>query len=164
MKISFWKSRAFWWYWLPPLVWCSLVLTLSGDLGSGKNTLGLLKWLLSWLSLTQAQFHEINFIVRKTIGHFGNYAVLSFLWFRAIRAQPGSSPGRAFLWSLALCLGVALLDEAHQAMVVSRGSSLQDVALDLSGAATMGLISAVFWRRRLNLAPGKALVRPRSGD
>jgi VanZ family protein len=155
LNITFWKTRTFWWYWLPPLAWCGMVLIISGDLGSGKNTLGVLKWLLSWLPLNQVQFNQLNSYIRKTIGHFGNYGFLGFLWFRAFREQPGSPPGRAFLWSMLFCLAVALMDEGHQAMFASRGSSLRDVALDMSGAATLGLISAVFWERRLRLAAGK---------
>jgi VanZ family protein len=151
----FWKTRTFWWYWLPPLAWCGVVLIMSGDLGAGKNTLGILKWLLSWLPLNQVQFNQLNSYIRKTIGHFGNYGFLAFLWFRAFREQPGSPPGRAFLWSMLLCLAVALMDEGHQAMFTSRGSSLWDVALDMSGAATLGLIAAYFWGRRIRLAAGK---------
>lgn len=154
MNITFWKTRTFWWYWLPPLAWCLVVVILSGDLGSSNNTLGILKWLLSWLPLKQAQLNQLHVYVRKAFGHFGNYGFLFFLWFRAFREQPGSFPGRAFFWSMILCLAVALIDEGHQALFVTRGSSLWDVALDLSGAATVGLVTVFFWGRRSRWAAG----------
>ena len=94
--------------------------------------------------LSPAQFNLIHFYVRKTLGHFGNYAFLYFLWFRAFRGQMGYRPGRTFLWSLGLCLSLALLDEGHQALFASRGSSLLDVALDLAGASTAALITSIF--------------------
>ena len=40
---------------------------------------------------------------------------------------------------------MALLDEGHQAMFASRGSSLRDVALDLSGAAAAALVTWIIW-------------------
>lgn len=133
------------WYWLPPLAWCGVVLGLSGDLGSSQHTYVLLKWLLSWSPpVSPAQFDLIHFYFRKTLGHFGNYAFVYFLWFRAFRGQKGYQPGRAFLWSLGLCLSLALLDEGHQALFPSRGSSLRDVALDLAGASTAALITSIF--------------------
>ncbi len=149
MNISFLRSREFLAYWLPALAWCGLVLCLSGDLGSSQNTLGILKWLLSWfLPLSPDQFNLINFYFRKTVGHFSNYAFLYFLWFRAFRVPRGHGAGRACLYSLGLGLGLALLDEGRQAFFASRGSSLWDVALDLSGALTAALIVSIFWPHR----------------
>ena len=116
MNISFWRGKEFWWYWLPPLSWCAMIVVVSGDLGSAKHTRASLKWLLSWWSLDPAQFNQIHFYVRKTVGHFGNYAFLYFLWFRAFRSNPDHRPRWVCLWSLALCLVLALLDEGHQAM------------------------------------------------
>lgn len=149
MNISFLRSRGFLWYWLPPLAWCGVVLGLSGDLGSSQHTFGLLKWLLSWFPpLSQAQFELIHLYFRKTVGHFGNYAFVYFLWFRAFRGQMGYRQGRAILWSLGLCLGLAILDEGHQALFPSRGSKLLDVALDLGGASTAALLTSIFWTPR----------------
>ena len=69
----------------------------------------------------------------------------SFLWFRAFRSNPGHRPWRVYLFSLVLCLIPALLDEGHQAMFASRGSSLKDVALDMSGATVAALITRFVW-------------------
>lgn len=150
MQISWLRSRDFLWYWLPPLAWCGTVLLMSGDLGSTKHTGSILEWLLSWFPpLPPAQFKLIHFYVRKTIGHFGNYACLYFLWFRACRGQLGWTSGRTFLLAIGICLALALMDEGHQAMFDSRSSSLWDVALDLSGALTAALVTWIIWPSRL---------------
>lgn len=149
MNISFLRNRELLWYWLPPLAWCGLILSLSGEIGAGQNTRIILTWLLSWFPpLSPAQFDLVHFYFRKTLGHFCNYAVLYFLWFRALRVQRGFGAGRTCLYSLGFCLGVALLDEGRQALFASRSSSLWDVALDLAGALTSALITAVFLSSR----------------
>lgn len=146
MQISLLRSRDFLWYWLPPLAWCGMMLFISGDLGSANNTGAILKWLLSWFPpLSPAQFDLIHFYVRKTIGHFGNYAFLYFLWFRAFRGQLGWTTGRTFSLAIGVCLAMALMDEGHQLMFISRTGSLRDVALDLSGAATAALFTWIIW-------------------
>jgi VanZ family protein len=132
-------------YWLPPLLWGLAVLCLSGDLGSGKNTLGILKWLCSWfVDLEPAQFNTLNFYVRKT-GHVLAYGLMYFLWFRAFRAQAHYGPGRACLWSLGFCLFYALMDEGRQWFYASRGASIYDVFLDMSAAGLAALIAGAVW-------------------
>jgi VanZ family protein len=114
------------------------MLALSGDLGSSNNTGKLLQWLLPTLS--PAHFELIHFYLRKGVGHIGDYGFLYFLWFRAFRAHLGYRGGRAFLWSLGLCLAMALLDEGHQSLLASRTGCLGDVGLDLAGSCGAALI------------------------
>jgi VanZ family protein len=118
------------------------MLALSGDLGSGNNTGKLLHWLLP--NLSPAHFELIHFYLRKGLGHVGDYGFLYFLWFRAFRGGLGYRGGRAFLWSLGLCLAVALLDEGHQTLLASRTGSLRDVGLDLAGSSGAALILTIF--------------------
>jgi len=132
-------------YWLPPVFWGLAVLCLSGDLGSGKNTLGILKWLFAWfVDLTPAQLKIINFYVRKT-GHFMAYGLMYVLWFRAFRAQAHYGPWRTCLWSLGFCLFFASMDEGRQWFYPSRGASIRDVILDMSGASLTALIVGAVW-------------------
>ena len=121
------------------------MLCLSGDLGSGKNTLGLLKWLFSWfVDLEPAQFKMINAYGRKT-GHVLAYGLMYFLWFRAFRAHANYGVWRACFWSLGLCLFFASMDEGRQWFFTSRGPSIRDILLDLSGASLAALITAAMW-------------------
>jgi VanZ family protein len=118
---------------------------MSGDLGSGKNTLGLLKWLFSWfVDLEPAQLNLINFYARKT-GHVLAYGVMNILWFRAFRAQAHYGPWRACLWSLGFCLAFSSMDEGRQWFYASRGGNVQDVMLDMSGASLAALIAGAVW-------------------
>jgi VanZ family protein len=118
------------------------MLALSGDLGSANTTGKLLHWLLPTLS--PAHFELIHFYLRKGVGHVGDYGFLCFLWFRAFRGGLGYRGGRAFLWSLGLCLALALLDEGHQTLLASRSGSLRDVGLDLAGSSGAALILTIF--------------------
>ena len=114
-------------------------------MGSGKNSLGILKWLLSWfVDLEPAQLKLINFYVRKT-GHVLAYGLMSLLWFRAFRAHAHYGPWRACLWSLGLCLLNSTMDEGRQWFYVTRGGSIIDVCLDMSGASLTALIAAMVW-------------------
>jgi VanZ family protein len=91
-----------------------------------------------------AQLKLINFYVRKT-GHVLAYGLMSLLWFRAFRAQANYGPWRACLWSLGLCLLFASMDEVRQWFSITRGGSIVDVLLDMSGASLTALIAAAVW-------------------
>jgi len=141
----FWQRPNFLYYWHPPVLWGLAVICISGDLGSGKNTLGILKWLLSrFVTLKPAQISLINFSVQKT-GHVLAYGLMYFLWFRAFRGYADYGPRRACLWSLGCCLGFALMDEGRQWFSLSRGASIYDVILDMSGASLAALITGAAW-------------------
>jgi VanZ family protein len=96
------------------------------------------------VDLGPAQLKLINFYVRKT-GHFLAYGLMYFLWFRAFRAQAHYGPRRACLWSLGFCLFYASMDEGRQWFFITRGGSISDVLLDMSGAGLAALIAAAFW-------------------
>jgi VanZ family protein len=129
------------------------VLCLSGDLGSGKNTLGILKWLFSWfVDLELAQLNLINVYARKT-GHVMAYGLMYFLWFRAFREDVNYGPRRACLWSLGFCLFFSSMDEGRQWFYASRGASIWDVILDMSGASLTALIAAAVWTPGTKTAP-----------
>jgi VanZ family protein len=141
LEISHPKGRNFLRYWLPVLVWSGVMLALSGDLGSSDHTGKILHWLLP--NLSEDDFNVIHFYLRKGVGHVFDYGILYFVWSRAFRGDLGYRGGRAFLWSLGVCLTVALLDEGHQSFLASRTGSLSDVALDLAGSSLAALILAI---------------------
>ena len=121
---------------------------MSGDLGSGNNSLGILKWLFSgFVALEPAQLNMINFYVRKT-GHVLAYGLMYFFWFRAFRGHADCGPWRACLWSLGCCLFYSSMDEGRQWFYPSRTASIGDVILDMSGASLAALITAAVWRPR----------------
>ena len=68
-----------------------------------------------------------------------------FLWFRAFRGHADYGPWRACLWSLGFCLFFASMDEGRQWFYASRGASVDDVILDMSGASLAALITGAVW-------------------
>jgi VanZ family protein len=78
----------------------------------------------------------IDLIGRKLI-HFAEYALLTFLWWRALVTV--TSPGKAALFAFLLASGYAATDEYHQTFVEGRHGSPVDWAIDSAGAALVAL-------------------------
>jgi VanZ family protein len=104
--------------WLPPLVLMGLIWFFSAQpsLDSG----------LGWIDT-----------VGRKLTHFGEYALLSFLWWRLLRT---SMPDRrAALVALLLASLYAATDEVHQSFVDGRHGTPIDWAIDTAGAAAAAL-------------------------
>ena len=104
--------------WAPPLVLMAVIFLLSAqpDLNSG---LGL-----------------ADTIGRKLV-HFAEYALLAFLWARALRTRMDAR--RAALIALLVTSLYAATDEFHQTFVEGRAGKPLDWAIDTAGAATVTL-------------------------
>jgi VanZ family protein len=113
--------------WLPPLALMGAIFFFSAQpsLDSG----------LGW----------IDHVGRKLV-HFGEYAVLCFLWWRALAAS--TNPRRAVLLALVLASAYAVTDEYHQTFVEGRHGSPVDWLIDSAGAAATAL-----WLRSRSRAP-----------
>jgi VanZ family protein len=100
--------------WLPPVLLMALIFFLSDQpsLNSG----------LGW----------IDTVGRKLL-HFCEYALLCFLWWRALRTVV--PPGRAALVAFAIASAYAATDEFHQTFVEGRHGTPVDWAIDSAGAA-----------------------------
>lgn len=116
--------------WLPPIALMGVIFLLSAQphLSSGLG---------AW-----------DLIGRKFI-HAGEYALLCFLWWRALRTKV--SHRAALACAFALAVGYSATDELHQTFVNGRHGTPVDVLIDAVGA---GL---VVWRldelRRRRRAP-----------
>jgi VanZ family protein len=110
-------------FWAPPVVLMAVIFDLSAqtDLNSGLGTL--------------------DFIGRKII-HASEYALLTFLWWRALRTI--AAPQRAIALAFAIAVGYAATDEFHQHFVSGRHGTPVDVCIDAAGAA----LAATFLQRR----------------
>lgn len=114
--------------WAPPIALMALIFWFSAqpDLSSG---LGL-----------------IDYIGRKIV-HACEYALLCFLWWRALRTvMPGS---RALVVAVAISAGYAVTDELHQTTVEGRHGTPVDVLIDSLGATVAALL---IHRRRTAVA------------
>lgn len=124
------------WMWIPAVAWMGMVLLASSDPFSARNTAVVLRVVLDWSfgSVDPQTFNLVHVLVRKS-AHFTEYAILSALWFRALRVHLNSLWRiRWALLGLVISLSVAVLDEWHQSLVPSRTSSARDVLLDIAGA------------------------------
>ena len=104
--------------WLPPFVLMGVNFVLSAQ-PSHDSGLGV-----------------ADLIGRKLI-HFGEYALLCFLWWRALVTV--TTPRRAALLAFLLASGYALTDEYHQTFVDGRHGTPVDWLIDSAGAAAAAL-------------------------
>jgi VanZ family protein len=112
--------------WLPPVLLMGLIFFFSAQpsLDSG----------LGW----------IDSVGRKLV-HFGEYALLCFLWWRLLRARLPDR--RAALAAFLISTLYAATDEFHQSFVDGRHGTPVDWAIDTAGAAAAAI--AVTARRRV---------------
>jgi VanZ family protein len=99
------------------------VLSAQPDLSSGLGT--------------------IDLVLRKLV-HMLEYALLCFLWWRALRTTRAGC-WQAALIAFALSVGYAATDEYHQTFVEGRHGGVEDVGLDAVGA---GAVALAVGRRR----------------
>lgn len=104
--------------WLPPLLLMAVIFALSAqsDLNSGLGTIDL---------------------VGRKIVHASEYALLCFLWWRALRTV--APPGRAVALAFAIAVAYACTDEIHQRSVHGRHGSPVDVGIDSVGAGAAAI-------------------------
>jgi VanZ family protein len=113
--------------WLPPLVLMAVIFLLSAQpsLEVGLGTFEL---------------------VGRKLVHFGEYALLCLLLWRAF--EPGLGPRGAALVGLLISSGYAATDELHQAFVEGRNGSPVDWLIDTAGAAVMAFLLRSGLRRQ----------------
>lgn len=104
--------------WAPPLVLMAVIFYFSAQpsLSSGLGV--------------------IDYVGRKFV-HAGEYALLCFLWWRALRTVFDRTMGLAAAWLVASLYAVS--DEYHQTFVDGRHGTWVDVTIDSMGAALLAL-------------------------
>jgi len=147
------KLRVFARYWLPILLWLALIFAASNDRQSAERSSRIIGPLIHWLfpQLPEATVKDVVTVVRKW-AHVTEYAVLTWLFWRAVRKPVRNDP-RPWNWReagivMACVVLFAIGDEIHQSFVPSRQASHWDVLIDLTGAL-LGLLAIwVFGRWR----------------
>lgn len=131
--------------WGPAIVWMGVIYMMSampGDV-SGETSGRLVHMILWAISLVFGEefaaglpLETVHLIIRKA-AHMAEYAVLFFLYRRALKLSGGKHPGMAALF-LSACY--AATDEWHQSFVADRAPSVVDVFIDTLGAAAMWIL------------------------
>lgn len=109
--------------WFLLIFWMGLIFYLSGQpfLSSGFTP-------------------KEDFILRK-IAHIGEFAILTFLFFRALKNHKIFS--NPILWSAIFSIIYAISDEVHQLFVLGRAGKAEDVITDGIGVL---IAAGLVWR------------------
>lgn len=137
-------------YWLPLLIWISVIFVGSTNLMSAEHTSRFVVPFLLWLKPGMSpQTIWLILIAARKCAHVTEYAVLSLLLWRALRAVPILHKKALTVFGVVMvgCALFAASDEFHQIFVKSRTPSVRDVLLDIAGAILGLLVGASFARR-----------------
>jgi VanZ family protein len=99
-------------------------------------------------------------VVLRKLAHFTEYAVLTGLWWRALRGLGVRFP---LACAMAISLGYAATDEFHQTFVDGRQGSPVDVLIDSAGIVTAATVIAIL-RLRAAPDPGTLAAERRVGE
>jgi VanZ family protein len=135
--------------WTAVALWSAVIFSLSGDSFSADQTSRIIGPLLDFFfpGLDPQTRGLVHLAVRK-LAHFGEYAVLGALTFRALRIGRPGGELRSALLGFCFVLAVAALDESGQALRTARTGSKRDVLLDATGGAA-GICVALGARARM---------------
>jgi VanZ family protein len=104
-------------------------------------------FLVSALStLPQAGEGALDVVIKK-LGHVTEYAILGWLWWRAL-SNPKAVTTRPRFWALIISVAYAITDEFHQSLVPLRHPKVSDVLIDTVGIALALLF--IWGRERLH--------------
>ena len=141
-------SGRFFKYWLPVMVWMTLIFGASTGLGRPENTSRFVRPILIWLfpHISEDTIDQVHLVVRKT-AHFVEYSILGVLIWRLIHFDPAwaACRSRELLTALLVAALYAASDEFHQSFVPGREAAMHDVLLDPCGA---GFGLAALWAAR----------------
>jgi len=138
------------WRWGPVALWFFLISSVSTDAFSAEETGALLLPLLRLLlpGMSEAGLEALHIALRKA-GHVAEFGVLALLAYRALAWGRSGWQGRAAASAALLAVGLAMVDEGHQAAFTgSRMASIADVGWDALGALMgLGGVWFIFWCR-----------------
>lgn len=110
--------------WLPPLALMGLIFFLSATPSDDVD-------------------RGLAYFLGRKLGHFTEYALLTALWWRALRTRVAGRT--AIVAAVAIAVIYAATDEIHQTSVEGRHGTPVDVLIDAAGALTA---ATVIVRRR----------------
>lgn len=127
----------------PLIVWAGVIFYLSGSGGSSLETSRFIRPLIEFLfpSASPETITYIHFAVRKS-AHFVVYFVLGIV---ASRAFARGDTFRKYwpLYSLAVVITIASIDEFHQSFEPERTGAVADVLLDIFGGTMAAAVYAL---------------------
>jgi len=135
-------------YWLPLLLWMSLIFIGSADSASVNRSSRILGPIVRWIfpNMSEEGVDTCVLIARKC-AHLTEYGFCAILVWRVLRKNTRHERRpwnwREARWAWLIVFACACMDEIHQSFVPGRGASVHDVLLDMLGA-TLALL--LLWR------------------
>ncbi len=133
----------------PLILWTGVILFLSTSQASMAETSRFIRPLIEFFfpSAAPDTFLLAHAFIRKT-AHFVEYAVLALFAARAFSNSSVNILSRYWaLFSFALVILIAVIDESNQSLDASRTGSAWDALLDTSGGLSAILIFYLILRR-----------------
>ncbi|HTP70382.1 MAG TPA: VanZ family protein [Dongiaceae bacterium] len=122
-------------YWLPAIVIAVLISAFSTRYFSAEETARVIFPILHWLFpfANRHALHFAHFLIRKA-AHITEFAAFSIAVFHGVRGPRSGWKLSWAIWTLAIAIAYAGLDEWHQSFVPMREPRLRDVFIDGIGA------------------------------
>jgi len=137
-------------YWLPLVLWLTVIFIFSTDYFSANNTSSITVAILHFLfpSRSLRQLELWHGVIRK-IGHVTEYGLLAFLTYRTMRLEQLDLT-QARVRTMGFVFIAASFDEVHQAFTLFRTPSPFDVGYDCLGAVWALCLITIYeaWRLR----------------
>jgi len=144
------RTQKFLRYWLPVLIWMTVIFSASADSRSASTSSRLIAPFVRFFvpDISQGHLDQIVFLVRKA-AHVTEYAILAWLFARAL-TMPATPAGRWSRKAVFIAWIVTSLysatDEFHQSFVPNREARWADVLIDSTGAA-LGILGFFLYGR-----------------
>jgi len=138
-------------YWLPLILWLTVIFFFSTDAFSADKTGGIIIPILKFLfpSLTIRELSFWHGVIRK-LGHITEYFILAVFAYRSLRRVRPADLMQAKLRTIGFVFAAAVFDELHQRATLFRTASPMDVGYDCFGAVFALSVITVYeaWRLR----------------
>jgi VanZ family protein len=126
------KARIILFYWFPVFAWCALIYYLSS------------------LPSLRSDFPDDWDMLFRKLAHITEFAVLTFLFFRASAIH--ISKKHSIVYAVLFALVFAFTDEYHQSFIYGRNGNLFDVTID-----SLGIFLAFYLIDRKNSAGNRKI-------
>ncbi len=136
-----------WLLWALAILWLFIIVWLSSENGetSAKTSMRLSAFLAGLFKLPEQDLAHLDRDLRIA-AHFIGFLIMGALCFSAVRCTWIKSK-KTFVWTLIVCCGIAVVDEAKKILITGRHFSLVETVINLAGVGYgVWLMTSVFRR------------------
>lgn len=128
-------------HWIPAIVVGIIISVFSTHYFSSEQTERVIYPILRWFlpSAPQRELYLIHVAIRK-LAHITEFGTFSIAVFHGVRGNRSGWRLNWAIWTLAIALSYAAMDEWHQSFVRFREARFRDVFIDVFGALSAQVI------------------------